>query len=82
MENLIRTAGQNLKTIIINYTEKDGSNEGSREVEPYSLKVKNGIKYFYGHDIKKDGIRGFLYDSINDVQITNNEYEPRWPVEF
>lgn len=75
-------AGQNLKTIIINYTEQDGSNEGDREIEPYSLREKNGIEYFYGYDINKGGIRAFIVDSIEDVRITDNNYSPQWPVEF
>lgn len=82
MKNLIIEAGQQLKTIKINYTEKDGSNEGYREVEPYSFREKNGIEYFYGYDIEKDGIRGFIIDSINDIEITENTFEPRWSVEF
>lgn len=72
MKDKIIEAGQSLRTILIDYTEKDGSNEGWREVEPYSFRKKNGIEYFYGFDIKKDGIRGFFVDSINDVQVTGN----------
>ena len=82
MKDLIIQAGLSLKTILIDYTEKDGSNEGMREVEPYSFREKNGIKYFYGFDLKKNGIRGFIIASINDVEITNNDYTPRWDVEF
>lgn len=82
MKDLIIEAGQNLKTILIDYTEKDGSNEGWREVEPYSFREKNGVEYFYGFDIRKNGIRGFLIDSINDIEITDNIYEPRWEIEF
>ena len=43
MKEKIIEAGQQLKTILIDYTEKDGSNEGWREVEPYSFKIKKGI---------------------------------------
>lgn len=82
MKELIIEAGQNLKTILIDYTEKDGSNEGWREIEPYSFREKNGIEFFYGFDIKKNGIRGFIVDSINEITITNNTYNPRWEVEF
>lgn len=82
MKDLIIKAGQNLKTILIDYTEKDGSNEGWREVEPYSFRKKNGIEYFYGFDIRKNRIRGFLIDSINNIKITDNIYESRWDVEF
>ena len=82
MKDGIIEAGKNLKTILIDYIEKDGSNEGWREVEPYSFREKNDIEYFYGFDIKKNGIRGFIIDSINDIKITNNSYTPRWEVEF
>ncbi|WP_445748861.1 WYL domain-containing protein [Polaribacter sp.] len=82
MKDEIIEAGKNLKTILIEYAEKDGSNEGWREVEPYSFREKSGVEYFYGFDIKKNGIRGFIIDSINDIQITNNSYTPRWEVEF
>lgn len=82
MKDTIIEAGQNLKTLRIDYTEKDGSNEGWREVEPYSFRVKKGIEYFYGYDTNKNGIRGFIIDSINDIETTDNSYEPRWEVEF
>lgn len=82
IEKAIIEAGKALKTININYSEKDGTNEGEREVEPYSFREKNGIKYFYGYDIQKNGIRSFIIDSINDVEITDNSYSPRWPIEF
>ena len=82
MRNKIIEAGQNSKTLLIDYTEKDGSNEGWREFEPYSFREKNGVSYFYGFDIKKNGIRGFLIDSINEVEITENNFNPRWEVEF
>jgi predicted DNA-binding transcriptional regulator YafY len=77
----IREAGGNLNTIEINYNEKDGSNEGWREVEPYSFKTKKGVDYFYGFDVAKNGTRSFIVESIVVVEITDNSYDPRWPVE-
>jgi predicted DNA-binding transcriptional regulator YafY len=82
MINKIIEAGQNLKTLLIDYTEKDSSNEGWREIEPYSFREKNGVSYFYAFDIKKNEIRRFLIDSINDIEITENNFNPRWEVEF
>lgn len=82
MKEKIESAGRNLKTILIDYTEKDGSNEGWREVEPYSFREKKGETYFYGYDIKKGGIRGFILNSINEIEKTENTYNPRWTVEF
>ena len=43
MKDKIIEAVRNLKTILIDYTVKDGSNEGLREVEPYSFREKNGV---------------------------------------
>ncbi|MFT5891321.1 MAG: putative DNA-binding transcriptional regulator YafY [Dokdonia sp.] len=82
MKNKIIEAGRALRTIKINYTEKDVSNEGFREVEPYSFRFKNGEEYFFGFDIEKKGIRQFIIRSINDIIITDNNYSPRWPVEL
>ena len=84
MKNKIIEAGQLLKTIKINCKEKDGSGEGYREEERYIFREKNGIDYFYGYDLVKEGIRSFLIDSINDLDITDNNYSPRngWNFEF
>ena len=82
IKKTIIAAGKTLKTININYTEKDGTNEGEREVEPYSFRNKNGIEYFYAYDIQKGGIRNFIIENINKIEITDNNYTPRWDVEF
>lgn len=82
MKELIIAAGRSMKTILLDYSEKDGTNEGWREVEPYSFRSKNGKEYFYGYDIKKKGIRGFIIDSINDIEITQNTFSPRWNIEL
>ncbi len=79
MKNKIIEAGQNLKTVLIEYTEKDGSNEGWREVEPYSFRPGN---LFFGYDVQKGGTRAFKIDRINKIKVTNNSYTPRWEVEF
>lgn len=79
MKDKIIEAGQNLKTILIDYTEKDGSNEGWREVEPYSFRPGN---LFFGYDLGKKGTRAFKIDRINKIEITNNSYIPKWDVEF
>jgi len=82
MKDLIINAGQNLKTVLIDYTENDGSNEGWREVEPYSFRIKGGNEMFFAYDMNKKAIRGFIISSINDIKITENKYNPRWEVEF
>lgn len=79
VKEIIANAGRNLKTVRIDYTEKDGSNEGWREVEPYSYRPGN---LFYGYDIRKNGTRAFKIEHINKIEITNNSYVPKWNVEF
>jgi predicted DNA-binding transcriptional regulator YafY len=81
LKEKIRKAGNNLNTVRLDYNEKDGSNEGWREVEPYSYRIKKGVEYFYAHDLKKDGIRSFIIESIVGIEITDNNFKPRWPVE-
>lgn len=80
-EETIHEAGQKLLTVTFDYTEADGSNEGSREVEPYSYRDKGGQRLFYGYDTRKAGIRSFAPANIHNIAITSNGYEPRWPVE-
>jgi len=79
VKNSIIEAGQQLKTVLITYIEKDGSNEGWREIEPYSFRPGN---IFYGYDIKKGGIRSFKLERIVGIKITDNSYIPQWEVEF
>ncbi len=86
-ENLkkITEGARNLKVLSIEYHEKDGSNEGRRFVEPYSMRdVGTEKEAFFGFDIAKDGIRRFTVDRILDVQITDKIFTPRngWVVEF
>jgi predicted DNA-binding transcriptional regulator YafY len=79
-EEIIHEAGQKLLTVIFDYTEADGTNEGQREVEPYSYRDKSGRK-FMGYDLRKSGIRAFIPENIHNISITDNKFEPRWPVE-
>lgn len=79
-EDIIHEAGQKLVTVTFDYTEADGSNEGTREVEAYSYRDKNGIK-FYGYDLGKGSIRAFVPENIHHIVLTDNTYTPRWPVE-
>ena len=80
-EEVIHEAGQKLVTVRFDYTEQDGSNEGAREVEPYSYRVKGKQKLFYGFDIGKNDTRSFYLLNMHNIEITNNKYVPRWEVE-
>lgn len=77
----IRIAGRNRKLIWIEAKEEDGSVE-PRKVEPYSFRVKGGNLLFYGWDITKNEIRSFRVDRILKVQILDEDFKPRYTVEF
>ena len=83
--NTITQGARELKILSIIYFEKDGSNEGSRFVEPYSLRdIGTDKEGFFAFDIQKNGIRRFTVDRIQSVEITNQNFTPRnnWIVEF
>lgn len=83
--NTITEGARGLFVLLIEYQEKDGSNEGDRLVEPYSMRDINTDKEaFFAFDIEKDGIRRFSTDRILKVKITNQKFTPRngWLVEF
>lgn len=82
VKKIIIGAGKQHKTVLLDYTEKDGSNEGWREVEPYSFKTTDGVEFFFGHDIEKNGSRKFEISSLNNIKKTENSFKPRWQVEF
>ncbi len=81
----IGIGARSLSILSIEYQEKDGSNEGERLVEPYSMRdVGTNKEAFFAFDIAKDGIRRFSIDNILKVEITSMKFTPRngWPVEF
>lgn len=81
----ITEGARNLKVLSIEYHEKDGTSEGPRLVEPYSMRdIGTDKEAFFGFDIAKDGIRRFTADRIIFVEITNQTFIPRngWTVEF
>ena len=83
--NTIINGAQNLKILSIVYLEKDGTNEGERLVEPYSMRDLGTEKEaFFGFDIAKGGIRRFKLNMIQSVEITDQTFTPRnnWEVEF
>ena len=75
IENTISKAGRNSVTVNIRYTDKKGDIT-HRETEPYE--IKDG-KY-YGYCLSRRAIRAFLLTNISSAEITNNHYNPRWPV--
>lgn len=83
--NTISEGARQLFVLSIEYQEKDGSNEGDRLVEPYSMRdIGTPKEAFFAFDIVKGGIRRFSTDRIIKVEITANKFTPRngWAVEF
>lgn len=83
--NTIKQGARGLFILSVEYQEKDGSNEGDRLVEPYSMRdIGTDKEAFFAFDIAKDGIRRFSIDRILKVEITDNKFTPRngWAVEF
>lgn len=81
----ISEGARGLFVLLIEYQERDGSNEGSRLVEPYSMRdIGTDKEAFFGFDIAKDGIRRFFINRILKVEITTEKFNPRngWAVEF
>lgn len=78
----IRTAGRAHKVVRILYTEKDGTSEGWRYVEPYSLSHDDGEYGLFAWDRSKDGIRRFSVTRIQHIEMTDEAFSPRYPIEL
>jgi len=86
IRNPIIDAGRNLSILNLTY---DGL---KREVEPYSLTYKRrkdgfGQEYFYAYDrtggrTSGPGIKCLVHNKIQNLEITKNKFEPRFPVEL
>lgn len=78
----IKQAAKERRVLKIVYREKDGTSEGWRYVEPYSFSHDDGEVGFFAWDINKGGIRRFSIGRINDAQVTDENYNPRYGVEI
>ena len=79
----ITQAARALHTVIINYTDVEGS-ASTREIEPYSFRPGKdpGSVRIFGFDISKGQIRGFRMDRVSMAQITERTFVPKWIVEL
>ena len=64
------------------YIEKDGTSEGWRYIEPYSFSNDDGEDGLFAWDVSKGGIRRFSLDRISQTEITDQNYNPRYPIEI
>ena len=78
---VIEQAGHQHKMIWIRAKEKDGPIE-PRAVEPYSFRPKGTQDKFFFWCSLHNGTRNFLIDNIDEVKILEDDFAPRFPVEF
>ena len=78
----IKQAGRTKTVLRIIYTEKDGTSEGWRYVEPYSFIGEGESEALFAWDIRKDGIRRFTLSRIDQIELTEEHFAPRYSVEF
>lgn len=78
----IKQASRAQVVLRILYTEKDGSNDGWREVEPYSFSGDGVDEALFAWDIQKNGIRRFILSRIDQVEPTPIHFSPRYPIEI
>jgi len=82
LRNIIFDAGSTLRLLKVVYKNVE------RVVEPYSLAYKycksEGVskEYFFVYDRTRNGIRTFLHQRIQHIEILDEEFEPRVPVEL
>ena len=53
-----------------------------RYTEPYSYRFKGEGRLFYAFCYKDQRINSFRLEKIEDLQLTEMPYSPRWPVEI
>lgn len=79
---IIKQAAEEKKVLKIIYCGKDGTSDGWRYIEPYSFSHDDGEDGLFAWDIDKGGIRRFSVDRIEDAQIADETYHPRYEVEI
>jgi len=78
----IKDAARARRILRLLYTEKDGTSDGWRYVEAYSFSNDHGEDGLFAWDRTKNGIRRFTLDRISQIEISNDMYTPRYPIEI
>lgn len=78
----IKESARNHKILRIIYLEKDGSRDGWRHIEPYSFRGEGHEKALFAWDIGNNGIRRFTLGRIEQAEVTNGVYHPRYSIEL
>lgn len=78
----IKQAAGSRKVLRIIYIEKDGTSEGWRYVEPYSFSHDHGADGLFAWDRSKDGIRRFNLARIEQAEIMEENFIPKYNIEI
>jgi len=79
---IIRFAASNRLCIDLDYTDNNGR-RSKRLIEPYSLRhTQNGNILLYAVRAEDGQIRAYKINQINDANITNKVFVPRYQVEL
>lgn len=79
---IIKQSARNHVILRIMYTEKDGTNDGWRCVEPYSFRGEGENVALFAWDVHKNGIRRFILVRIDQAELTEEHFNPRYPIEI
>ena len=78
----IKQAARAKRVLKIIYIEKNGTSEDWRYIEPYSFRQFEEDMGLFAWDRGKEGIRLFMVNRIQNAEITDIEYSPRYPIEI
>jgi len=78
METIADCARRN-KVVRIQYTKLTTGETKTYFIEPYSIRQET---YLFGYDTHEGKIKKFHISNILDAQETDEEFYPRWSVEF
>ncbi len=72
------------RTITFRYASPAREREGERRLNPYALRLDEGVWYVVGHDLDRDAIRTFRVSRIrSDIRFaTRRERDFRLPADF
>lgn len=82
-KDVITSAGRQRKTVRLKLRTKKGDGAAlSVEFEPYSFREMGGRESFFCLDVESCMCLNVDLSSILDVEITDRNFKPRFPVSF
>lgn len=78
----IRQAARARKVLRIIYIRKNDASEGWRYIEPYSFSNDDKDQGLFAWDRSKDSIRRFSIERIEQAELTEENFIPRYEVKI